>query len=394
MSNRKFLKVLLIFSGLLLIRFYISLLFFNADFYNHNAWVNYMKDFGTRDLYSHDFTPWAKANYPPLANILFLGLDRLYSLFFLSSEAMLSSFYKLVSIIPETALITYFLYKKRRLEAVIIFFNPGIFYNTLFWGQTEGAISSFTALSLISFLSSYTLFGFIFFATALLIKQSALVFLPVVAVLIYKTVSLKKIILASIITFIYMLIAFLPFTSNILIDPFVFFLKESGGQAHQHLATVNAFNFWFLIGQNNVPDAGTYLGISFRIWGYLLIIPILIPIILKFFRQKFTTKSEAFTVTAIIMLSTFLFTTRMHERHFFPSLILLLPFAVSSKKNFLIYSFLSCYHFLNLYWVWGYPNLPLSFFLMPSIVNSMIVVSIISFVIVYVYYLKHDYSRN
>lgn len=385
---------ILVFISLLLLRFWVATLFFNADFYNHNVWVNFMKDFGTEDLYKHDFTPWAQANYPPVANFLFLWLDQLcHALFKFSSQETLATFYKLVSLLPETGLVTYFALKKKWLEASLILFNPGIFYNTLFWGQTEGAISSFTALSILSFFSGFTLFGFISFATALLIKQSALVFIPILAIIVYKLVPAKKIVLATVITLIYIWLSFAPFVDNFWTGPIKFYLQESGGQIHQHLASVNAFNFWYLLGLNNISDSQNFLGFDLRLWGYLLLILILIPLFFHLFHKQYPIRFDTFTSLGILMLSTFLFTTRMHERHFFPVLILLIPFAVSSKKNFAVYSFLSFYHFLNLYWVWQYPPLPLSFFFESSRINFMIVLTILSFVYIYISYLKHDNSR-
>lgn len=379
-----------IFLGLLLIRFFVSTLFFNADFYNHLAWVTYLKQFGTENFYNNDFTPWAKANYPPLANYLFLFFDNIaHTVFNNPSQEIISSFYKLVSIIPETALATYFLVTKKKLLSLIILLNPGIFYNTLFWGQTEGAISSLTAFSALSFISGYTLFGFMLFATSLLIKQSAIVFLPIIAVIVYKLVLFKKITLAFTLTFIYIWFAFIPFISSFL-DPIKFYLTESGGQAHQQFSSVNAFNFWFLIGLNNQPDSLRFLYLNLQTWGYLIIGIIILFVLKKIFRTKQLTQANIFTALGLTIFATFLFSTRMHERHFFPVLIFLLPFATSSKRNFCLYLFLSLYHFLNLYWVWGYPQLPLSIFLSENVINFMILGSILSFGYIMFNYLKKE----
>ncbi len=370
-------RAVLLFISLLGIRFWLSTLFFNADFYNHQAWVNFIKEFGTQSLYTHDFTPWAKAVYPPLVNTLFWQADLLsFKIFGSPSPEILTSFYKLISLIPETALITYFFFKKQKMAAFILFFNPGIFYNTLFWGQTEGAITSLTVLSIFFFFSRYTLFGFIAFTSALLIKQSALAFLPIITILVLKMVPAKNILLAVVISIFYTWIAFMPYADDFLFEPFRFYLINSGGLDHQHLSSVNAYNLWFLLGFNNHPDSLTFLGISHRIWGYTLLLFTLIPICGKLWRQKEITKLEAFTSLGILMLSTFLFTTRMHERHFFPVLIFLIPFALLSRKNFLLYCFLSFYHFLNLYWVWQYPSLPISFFFQPVILNFMTAITI------------------
>lgn len=387
-SQAKFVAFFVFFLVLFCIRFVISTLFFNNDFRNHHSWVQFIVDRGFQGLYEHDFSPWAHANYPPLANIMFYVFDRLYFSLIKAplNLDLLASFYKLPGIFVETILIVFLFFKRKWTEGLLLALNPAIVYNTLFWGQTDGLISVLVVFSIYALFSQRELLASILFASALLVKESALAFIPIIGLITSKILPRKKIIVLALFSITLIAIFFIPFTQkNPLLYSFRFFSVESGGQTHQHLASVNAFNFWYLLGLNEVGDTTHNL----RSVGFVIVALFLIPIVAKIINTKIIKPDFAFFALGIAYFAVFLFLTRMHERHFLPVLFLLLPLAASSIKNLISYLVLSVIHFLNLYMVWGEPKiLLLDKLLTPINIHFMIVVELVAFIYLYYEFLR------
>jgi dolichyl-phosphate-mannose-protein mannosyltransferase len=350
-----FLTTLLVF--IFCSRWWLSTLFFNHDVVNHMYWVDSLKKDGLVGFYDRDFTPRAAANYPPLTNFLFLVGDKLYDKLGLdrTNLNLLASFYKLPSILAETFLLGYFFLKSKWFLSTFFLLNPGLFYNSLFWGQIEGLITALVFFSVVSFFSKRPALGFIFYLLAILSKQSAFVFLPVILLLAWKKTVLKEKIVGFFLGFVLLVLVFSFFAGRIdLIFPLNFYKYTVGGQKHQHLASVNAFNFWYLLGFNNISDAVLWKGISFRFWGVILTLPLMVLVLGKLWRRPFLKRS--LMACGVLNFAACLFLTRIHERHLFPSLVFLLPSATWSFPSFVFYLVASLIHFLNLYWVWQYPG--------------------------------------
>lgn len=348
-------RVLFLFFGLLLIRFYISTFLFNNDFYNAQAWVNSIKEYGYAGFYERDFSPRAQANYPSLITIGYVWCDYLAHFMFGENIDMkvLASFYKLPSLLLETGLLVYLIICGKRLWAFLIAINPAIIYNTLFWGQTEGAIASLLFFSIALLFNNSVILAIIFFVLAMLVKQSALVFLPVLAILLIKKAPLDKIIIGTLLGLLIIWMSFVPFaTRDILTYPITFYMQTLGGQSHQHQATVNGFNLWYLLGYNQRDDV-LQLGLfTLRQWSQLLTYSLVGYLLYRMARYKKITFDVALTSAGLVSFAVFLFLTRMHERHLFPIFILLLPLALEKRFSLLAYYIVSLISFLNLFWVW------------------------------------------
>ena len=113
-------------------------------------------------------------------------------------------------------------------------------------------------------------------------------------------------------------------------------------------ATINAYNFWALLGQNWQPQANSFLGVSASSWGTLAILVSVALSAVIFFRLK-DDNSRYFTSMAVLLANMFLFSVRMHERYLFPALVLMLAaFLVKpTKQLFFTYVGFSAIHFLN-----------------------------------------------
>lgn len=341
---------LLIFLTFFIVRFLLSILFFNQDIINHINWVESLKKFGFTGFYERDFSPRAAANYPPLINFLFYSADHFYHLVFsqLRDINLLASFYKLPSILMETALITYLMIGSYWAWSLVILLNPAIVFNTIFWGQTEGIVIGLVFFSFIALFKKKNVLSFLIFTSALLVKQTAWVFLPIFALVVFKKVPKKQKIIGFILSLIFIWCSFSFFTDkNFFSYPISFFWQTSGGQSHQYLSSVNAFNFWYLLGLNSVSDSQTWLSISYRLWGIMFTLIFVFLILFKLGSQKKLSLNKTLIASGLLNFVVFLFMTRIHERHLFPSLVFLLPLAFASTVNFLFYGIVSLTHFFE-----------------------------------------------
>ncbi len=387
-----FLVGLIIFYILFLTRFYLATLFFNNDFYSVLFWVKSLEKLGLNSFYSRDFSPWAQANYPPLINLLYLYIDRSARFIFGDSLStpLLASFYKLPSLILETILITYLFIKRQKFMALFITLNPAIFYNTIFWGQTEGAVSSLVFFSILFLTQNQIILGLIFFTLALLTKQTAIVFIPVLMVIIFKAKAIKQIITGALLSALLIWVFFLPFNlQDWAFYPIKFFIENIGGQIHQHIASANALNLWFLLGFTETSDSKTFGLLSMRNLGNLFGYSLVVVISYKLYRFKKINLSEGLMAAALINFAAFLFFTRIHERYLFPSLIFMLPEVLKKKLSILVYLVVSFISFINLFWVWYYDHrLDASAYLTDSSLKFLALLNILCFVYFMIIFLK------
>jgi Gpi18-like mannosyltransferase len=356
--NKKTFLIVLFFLIVFFLRVWISSFKFNRDFFNHLNWVKSILQQGFTGFYQRDFSPWAQANYPPAANLLFWLSHKFFLFLGFTAEktSMLATFYKLPVLIADIVIAavlyqaTKGTFKKKFLVVGLFLFNLGLIYNSVFWGQLENIVGLFCLLSLVYFFQTKKSFAAFFYGLGLLTKQSATAFLPVFLILLHKKNSLRKVLKAVLIIFLLFIVFFSLFAEdNFLLFPWRFYYQILQGQPHQYLASVNGFNFWFLVGQNKVLDSSLFLGMSYR-WLGLIIVGILIaPLLFSLWKKP--AEKRAFYVSALVFYISFLFLTRMHERHFYSALIFLLP-VLNSLLDFLGYVIVSIIYFLNMHFVW------------------------------------------
>lgn len=357
-SLRKYKELLIIFTLLFAARFYLSTLFFNNDIYNFLTWVVSINDKGFMGLYERDFSPWAQANYPPVLNYLYFLCDKLGHFIFGSNIPMniLASFYKLPSMIAETFLAAYLFTRRQKLVALVILLNPAIWYNTMFWGETDGIVASVGFLSILILTNNKIILGLLLYSLALLIKQPAVIYLPVIGLYIFKKATVKSFLIGVILSVVFIWVSFLPLNNqNPLIYPITFYLQTLSLPPYQHLGSVNAFNFWYLLGFNLMSDDTTYF-LTINQWGLVLAFIFVVILLVKFFKQKHIDMLQVSTVIGLCNFAIFLFLTRVHERYIFPALIFLIPLAIKNKVNFIPYSIISIISFIDLFWVWHFDH--------------------------------------
>jgi len=127
----------------------------------------------------------------------------------------------------------------------------------------------------------------------------------------------------------------IPFSLNK--DALWIFRLFSNTLAEYPYASVNAFNFFSLLGANYTKDAATMFVFSYHTWGMIFIVVITAFAWLIYIKGD----SRAFAAPAAFLLiaGVFTFSTRIHERYLFPAVALsILAFIYLRDKRLLLLS--------------------------------------------------------
>ncbi len=286
------------------------------------------------------------------------------------------------------------------LMAALILFNPAFFYNSAYWGQIDVIPIFFVvwSLYLLIFTKRFMWSGVIF-TFAVLTKPTALVFLPIYAVIFIQKYSFKEFFKTSLLGLFIFLLSFIPFLGNFnLLLPFTIYSPKRLAAQSLPYVTNGAFNFWVLVTWfKGIKDTAPFLlGISYRVWGYILTS---IFVVITLFFQRHSGKSrrmsgrfqnrsskqqfrnDIFYVGFLIAFACFLFLTKMHERYSMLPLPFLLLASIQNRKLlrwFIVLSFIS---FLNLYHSWPVPRIePLvEFIFYPPTVIGISLINVLLF---------------
>ena len=222
-------------------------------------------------------------------------------------------------------------------------FNPAILMNSALWGQADSLTALFSLLAIWfidinPFVSSFAL------AFGTLIKPQAALAAPVVLfVMLKKKWKLQKILNYIVISFLFFVLAFVPFAGESSLALFVVD-RISATLGQYPYTSINAFNFWGLWGFWDKDTVfASSLGIVAIITSFLLSA-----------KKLWKTKNSRYLLLAIIVATNFLFFTRMHERHLLPVLAPLAVGAAINSNLWLSYAGFSFIYIINLYYsyVW------------------------------------------
>ena len=328
------------------------------------------------------FTEWAKFSFTEgLSNIYKSWTDYLplyhYVLFLFgkmqgSIEEITSNIYKLKSLTLffefGSTLILFKLLKNKYKEtykavfySLFYFLNLAVLYNSLIWGQVDGIMTFFIFVAVILAYKKRFFFSLLFFVLALNLKLQAIVFLPIIVLLILPTILDKEQIKRLICSFggigIIQLLIFLPFICAGDFSKLWNVITNSVGQYPK--VSMNAYNMWYFFFNNpmEVSDFDKFLGITYKIWGLILFFVMSFFALLHFVKPFFSRLFKKIDVEysykktliscALIPFLFFFFNTQMHERYSHPAFIFLALYAITYKKP-LVFILGSLAYFLNL----------------------------------------------
>lgn len=229
--------------------------------------------------------------------------------------------------------------------SILYLFNPAIFSNSSLWGQADSLTALFSLFAIYIFPKNY-LISAVSLAIGTLVKPQAAFILP--AVLYLFVVNKKKLyeyLIYAVSGLTVFVLGFLPFNNRSSLLQFI--LERFNLSANQYpYGSVNAFSFWGLFGFWK-PDENIFLiGLGTAI----------VLITLSFFViYKKKIKNGEYLISGLSLLITFLFMTRMHERHLLPALAPLLVSASIYPAVLISYVGLSLSYTANLafayYWI-------------------------------------------
>ena len=345
----------------------------------------FVSPFGTLELDFNTFVSWSRN----IAQHGFVGFYNswsdylpgyLYILWFLGilkahiAALPTTLLYKLPAIFADigTGYLIYKILFRLKNEKLALFgaffylFNPAIIANSSLWGQVDSFIALFAVLSIYFIRSKYLLSAF-FLAFGTLIKPHTAFVVPLVGLIMLRDRwPLRKMALYIFFSAFVFVLAFVPFFSGGDLFGFIYSRLQSSFGQYQY-TSVNAFNFWALWGLWQKDT----LFVQFS--GYFLVAFLFVFSFFKFWKKV----GWEYVLMSVLYLSTFLFTTRMHERHLLPVFAPLSVVSVLYAPLIMVTVGLSATYLLNLRYsyVWiteGFKNIFSSFMIkVISLVNVL-----------------------
>jgi Gpi18-like mannosyltransferase len=204
-------------------------------------------------------------------------------------------------------------------------FNPAILINSTLWGQIDSFFMLFIVTFLMFMKSERKPEATAVLAAATLMKPHGVFFIPVLlyelCIELFKRKNIKTVLMSVLYGLVTCIVIILPFSFNQ--KPlwiFELFFNTSEGYKY---ASLNAFNFFSLIGKNIVSDSEIFFIFSYNTWGYIFLVLICFGITpLLYFKSK--NSSIVYLASLIQATGLFVFWTRMHERYMFPAVALAL----------------------------------------------------------------------
>ncbi len=237
------------------------------------------------------------------------------------------------------------------IATALILFNPAIVFNSSVWGQIESILTLFLYLSIYFLTLNKPLLSSIFIALAILIKPQAIALTPVYLFYLFRHPDIRTFAKLTVPALTLIFILSLPFFST---NPYEGIGKLLLKMIDDYpFISLFAYNFWGIIGFW-INDSTSFQSLSYKTWGYLLLVFYWLVIIYFYLKKGIS----LFSIGLFALLSFFFLPTRAHERYLYPALLFLLIVAFQTKNKLLIflYLILSLIHLLNLYYVYVYYN--------------------------------------
>ena len=251
---------------------------------------------------------------------------------------------------------------KQYIKPFFLLFNLAFLYNSMIWGQVDSIPTFFMAMSIIYALKEKISWSLIFFVLAIYTKLQAIIFLPLLGLMLLPAhIQKPQRFVSSLLV--------LGLTQVVILWPYIlagtvseFWAVVVGAVGHHPQISMSAFNFWQILYLPEL-DPGLYedtlplWGMTAKSWGFLFFFSssaiVLFPLLRETFLQLKTRKVSSefaqmvWLSAAQITLLFFFFNTQMHERYAHSALLFLFLFGLL-KKNYFLYILCSIAYFLNM----------------------------------------------
>ncbi len=225
------------------------------------------------------------------------------------------------------------------------------------WGQVDSMLAFFLLLCVYYIGRGRPLAGALAFTVGFLVKPQAIAALPFLAVWIMRQTPVRTWAVIGAGAFALTLLLIVPFFTYKPWD-FIVHLYNATNVENYRVDSFWAYNFWTTQGLFDgglfSPDNQKFLGVTHRIWGFVMFGVALLAIIVATWRSKSTGILALGTSLSVLVF--YMFLTRMHERYVFAFFLPYLAACALLQSRLLwgLFVALAAAHFLNLYHVYSY----------------------------------------
>lgn len=233
------------------------------------------------------------------------------------------------------------------LLAGIYAFNPVVILNSALWGQVDSFFTMLIAAALLLIVYDKLQWSAVLYSLAILMKPQGIIFLPVLFFELVKRKSIKGFIMPFLYFSISSLLILLPFSfTQHPLWIFRLFVDTTSGYEG---ASINAFNFFALLGANWKDDSATLFIFSYNVWGFVFIV--LTTLFAWFLYIKGKSRELPLIASIILITGVFVLSSKMHERYLYPAMALsIIAFIFNKDKRLLwFYAGSTVTGFINTY---------------------------------------------
>jgi len=234
--------------------------------------------------------------------------------------------------------------------SAVYLFCPMIILDSAVWGQTDSVFTVFMVLMCYLITEKKLIPSYFVFAIGILIKPQSLFFTPVLICGIIDQVFLEdfnwkkffKNLVLGVAAILMIGVLMLPFGFSQALNQYTGTLKS------YEYASINAYNFWNMLGLNWASQYDKLLGVQYKTWGTIaIVLTVIISIIISLRCKK--NAGKYYFIGGFVVTTVFMFAVRMHERYLFPAMVMfLLAFAVRLRKEiYMLYILVSTVAFYN-----------------------------------------------
>lgn len=343
----------LLFLGALSLRLYLgySSEGFTTDLDTFKSWANLANSVGFGQIYHEDIF----LDYPPGYLYVLVFLEKLRLLLGLPMESQAYSLLiKMPSILADLfcggAVLLLAQRKLGEKSALLLsgayLFCPAVFLNSAQWGQADSFCTAILLGSLLLLYQERYIPSAVLYGLSIACKPQMFIFAPLYLFFALKRRRFGMLGLGVLLAVGTLLLTALPFTQDF---NFLWLLERYQSTLDYYsFYSVNAYNFWSLIGWNWKALPAGLAGDALDLLG-AVIATVLCGVWV--FRAK--SRAVVFYCPALLMAAMYAFSVKMHERYLFPALLFLLLSFVFTKDKGMLRAFALCAvaHYANVAYV-------------------------------------------
>lgn len=343
----------LLFLGALSLRLYLgySSEGFTTDLDTFKSWANLANSVGFGQIYHEDIF----LDYPPGYLYVLVFLEKLRLLLGLPMESQAYSLLiKMPSILADLfcggAVLLLAQRKLGEKSALLLsgayLFCPAVFLNSAQWGQADSFCTAILLASLLLLCQERYIPSAVLYGLSIACKPQMFIFAPLYLFFALKRRRFGMLGLGVLLAVGTLLLTALPFTQDF---NFLWLLERYQSTLDYYsFYSVNAYNFWSLVGWNWKALPAGLAGDALDLLG-AVIATVLCGVWV--FRAK--SRAVVFYCPALLMAAMYAFSVKMHERYLFPALLFLLLSFVFTKDKGVLRAFALCAvaHYANVAYV-------------------------------------------